>query len=363
MQRKNKKPKFNQQEWLSFGLIMGLILLLLLGAFGLGRLSAPRPKKAAYVKPPAPTTNSSFFIGETYSAVYQESSQKNNKSQIVHTLTVHFKTNGTLIQKDEQLDLIKDNQQNNNKITVYSGTTELNGNILQGKISSLVEASYKSSKNLKANRPYDVRARGEAFSYPLKDQDPTNFWFSLDGHALYEITTTGQVVKLVKSQQKVTSLPEYARIFGKQRDQNEQAASEKRENAANQQNELVPTQENSDGVYFNFGYFSNEAANQYTIDMQIANPTNKAQYVTLDQVIYASSLTTYQPNPNYRGQTTIPAFGSKYFPAFFQKLKYDDIFGQFQIYYHDATNPIIKHNRKEQFPINFSEGQLENSGI
>lgn len=363
MQRNTRKQKFNHQDWFNFLIIMGIIIILFIVAFVFGRLSAPKTKIIVQSNQQVKKMGKTFFLGNTYSAVYQEILPQNKNSKIIHTITMHFKNDGTMVQKEEQLNLAKTDSSSHNKITVYSGISELNGNILRVKISSLVEATYNSAKKLKSNYPYDVRARGEAFNYPLNKQDPSYFWFSLNENNIYAITSNGQIVKLVKSKQKLSSLPEYAKIFGKKRDQNKQADQENKDNSTMNQNNLIQTQENSDGVYFNFGYFSNGAADQYTIDMQIANPTNKPQYVTLEKIIYHSNSKTYQLNPNYHGQTTIPAFSSKYFPAFFDNLKYDDIFGQFQIYYGESTNLIIKHNNKEEFPVNFSEGQLENSGV
>ncbi|BDR58418.1 hypothetical protein [Xylocopilactobacillus apicola] len=305
-----------------------------------------------------------FFAGKTYSAVYKVISKSEKDPIVTHNVTIYFKSDGTMIEKDEQINSNqKTTSQVPNKITVYSATTELNGNIVQSKTSSLVEAKYNSQKQLKANLPYDVRARGQAFNYPLRDSDPKQFLFSINDGELIGIMSDGNIVKLVKSTQRLDSLKNYAKNFGKQRDRNDLANQEAKDNSDSSQNQLVQTQENSDGVYFMFGYFSSDNDSQYTVDLKISNPTNKTQYVTLDQIIFQSSSNKYIPNANYKGQIEISAFSSKYFPAFFNQLKYDDVFGQFSIYYSTDTNPIINHNNKGKFPSNFTEGQLENSGL
>ncbi|BDR56334.1 hypothetical protein [Xylocopilactobacillus apis] len=363
MQRKTNKQKLSSKELINLIEILTIILILIFISFFLGHLSGNKQKVIKNIEPKG-LHSSTFFMGKTYSAVYKSTDINSKSSDITHNITIYFKSDGTMIEKDEQINPKQSNTNDlPNKITVYSATTEINSNIIQSKTSSLVESKYNSHKKLKAKLPYDVRARGQAFNYPLKDTDPKQFLFSINNDSLLAITNDGHIVKLVKSTERLNSLKEYAQIFGKQRDRNDQAKSEEKDDADNNKNQLVQTQENSDGVYFIFGYFENGKDNQYTVDLKISNPTNKTQYVTLNQVIFQSTSNKYIPNSNYKGQIEIPSFSSKYLPAFFDNITYNDIFGQFMIYYSTETNPIIKHDFRGKFPSNFNEGQLENSGI
>ena len=363
MRKRSNSKKLNYKELINIVEILSVIMILIIGSFFLGRFSNKK-NKVVVTNQTKKMENNNFFIGKTYSVVYKVPNKNNKNHNITHNVTISFKNDGTMIEKDEQINTNeKTSEEAPNKITVYSGITELNGNIIQSKTSSLVEAKYDSHKKLKSNLPYDVRARGKAFNYPLKEGDPKQFLFSIHGDSLIGIMNDGSIVKLVKSSQRLDSLKNYANIFGRQRDRNEQTSTEAKDNYENNQNQLVQTQENSDGVYFIFGYFGNQDESEYTIDLKISNPTNKTQYVTMDQIIFQGPYNKYIPNPNYRGQIEISAFSSKYFPAFFDKLKYTDIFNEFTIYYATDTNPIIKHNERGNFPSNFSEGQLENSGI
>lgn len=363
MRQKSNNLKLNKKELVNLIEITVVIIVMLLGSFFLGRMSTNK-QKVVINNSKKQVYSSNFFVGNTYSAIYTIAGKDSKNSHITHNVTIYFKNDSTMIEKDEQINPNpKTKEEVPNKITVYSATTEINGNIIQGKTSSLVESKYNSQKKLKSSLPYDVRARGQAFNYPLKDSDPTQFLFSINGDKLIAIMPDGSIVNLVKSTQKLDSLKNYAKIFGKQRDRNDQANKEAKENSENNQNKLVQTQENSDGVYFIFGYFGNDDDSKYTVDLKISNPTNKTQYVTLESIIFQGSYNKYNPNANYRGQVEIAAFSSKYLPAFYDQLKYDDIFGQFTIFYENESNPIIQHQNSGKFPPNFNEGQLENSGI
>ena len=82
MQRNTRNQKFNQRNWFNFLIIMGTIITLFILAFILGRLSAPKSKIVVQSNQQVKKTGKTFFLGNTYSAVYQEILPQNKSSKI-----------------------------------------------------------------------------------------------------------------------------------------------------------------------------------------------------------------------------------------------------------------------------------------